>query len=80
MIREAHASFARPIFAAIVQPAAVTTEPDVAEAVCLDEWLWDHAFDLVQVARADLLRRPLCAESFGENGGDLTWTSTDRTS
>ncbi|EIM26000.1 SDR family oxidoreductase [Microvirga lotononidis] len=33
LIPEAYASFARPIFAAIAQPAAVTKETDVAEAV-----------------------------------------------
>jgi NAD(P)-dependent dehydrogenase (short-subunit alcohol dehydrogenase family) len=33
MIPEPYAPFARPIFAALAQPAAVTTESDVAEAV-----------------------------------------------
>jgi len=33
LIPEAYASFAEPIFAAFAQPAAVTTESDVAEAV-----------------------------------------------
>jgi NAD(P)-dependent dehydrogenase (short-subunit alcohol dehydrogenase family) len=33
LIPEAYASFAQPIFAAFAQPALVTTEADVAEAV-----------------------------------------------
>jgi hypothetical protein len=35
LIPEAYAPFAEPIFAAFSQPAAVTTESDVAEAVYL---------------------------------------------
>jgi NAD(P)-dependent dehydrogenase (short-subunit alcohol dehydrogenase family) len=40
LIPEAYASFAEPIFAAFAQPAAVTTEADVAEVV------WRAANDL----------------------------------
>ena len=33
LIPEAYAPFAEPIFAAFAKPAAVTTEPDVADSV-----------------------------------------------
>ena len=45
MIPEAYASFAQPIFAAFAQPALVTTESDVAEAI------WNAANDISEQLR-----------------------------